>query len=293
MVISRNDLSNLTEAGSKMNVIMYNLGASGLKVSLVEIGQVGSNNSTRGKKQEIHSLSILADSSTSQVSALLFDQALTDIVADAYDKQLSRKGMPSIRTYPSAMVKVLKEANRFKETLSANKQSTFFIENILEGTDFRVPISREEFETKCAPFFQHLTAPIQEVLDKSGKTISDVHGLEILGGAIRVPKVQAIVKEFLDSVRLSLDHKIEPLEVNAHLNGDESMAFGAAFHAANISTIYRVKPVHFYDGYEFDLQVIVKGLQEGDSYFKESMLFPRKTRFGSKKSVAFKHDKDL
>jgi hypoxia up-regulated 1 len=44
------------------------------------------------------------------------------------------------------MVKVLKEANRFKETLSANKQSTFFIENILDGSDFRVAISREEFE---------------------------------------------------------------------------------------------------------------------------------------------------
>ena len=41
--------------------------------------------------------------------------------------------------------------------------------------------------------------------------------------------------------------------VSAHLNGDESMAFGAAFMAANISTIYKVKPVHFYDGYEFDI----------------------------------------
>lgn len=87
------------------------------------------------------------------------------------------------------MVKVLKEANRFKETLSANKQSTFFIENILDGSDFRVAISREEFEQKCSPYFQHLTTPIQEVLNKSGVSILDVNGLEILGGAIRVPKV--------------------------------------------------------------------------------------------------------
>lgn len=41
------------------------------------------------------------------------------------------------------MVKVLKEANRFKETLSANKQATFFIENLLDCTDFKVTISRE------------------------------------------------------------------------------------------------------------------------------------------------------
>jgi len=45
----------------------------------------------------------------------------------------------------------------------------------------------------------------------------------------------------------------ENIVLSAHLNGDESMAFGAAFMAANMSTIYRVKPVHFYDGYDFDL----------------------------------------
>ena len=46
---------------------------------------------------------------------------------------------------------------------------------------------------------------------------------------------------------------MQNVDLSAHLNGDESMAFGAAFMAANISTIYRVKPVHFYDGYEFDM----------------------------------------
>lgn len=41
------------------------------------------------------------------------------------------------------MVKVVREANKFKETLSANKQAMFFVENILEGEDFRVTITRE------------------------------------------------------------------------------------------------------------------------------------------------------
>ena len=77
------------------------------------------------------------------------------------------------------------------------------------------------------------------------------------------------------------------LEVSAHLNGDESMAFGAAFMAANISTIYRVRPVHFYDGYEFDIQVIIKALNPEDDFYKQVILFPRKTRFGTKKSLAF------
>lgn len=75
--------------------------------------------------------------------------------------------------------------------------------------------------------------------------------------------------------------------LSAHLNGDESMAFGAAFMAANMSTIYRVKPVHFYDGYDFDIQLNIKGLDESDDFSKELNLFPRKSRFNSRKSVGF------
>lgn len=50
MTISRNDLSNVTQTGGAIRFIMYNLGASGLKVSLVEVGQVGNTTATRGKK---------------------------------------------------------------------------------------------------------------------------------------------------------------------------------------------------------------------------------------------------
>lgn len=71
MVISRNDLNNLTSADSKERIIMYNLGNSGVRASLVEIGQV--RNATKGKKDEVLSLSVLADSGSSEVSALVFD----------------------------------------------------------------------------------------------------------------------------------------------------------------------------------------------------------------------------
>lgn len=71
MAISRNDLSNLTSPNSKERIVMYNLGNSGLRVSLVEIGQV--RNATKGKKDEVLSLSVLADSGSSEVSALVFD----------------------------------------------------------------------------------------------------------------------------------------------------------------------------------------------------------------------------
>lgn len=51
MTISRNDLST-TNSTDKIRVIMYNLGASALKVSLVEIGKLETSNKG-GKSKDI------------------------------------------------------------------------------------------------------------------------------------------------------------------------------------------------------------------------------------------------
>ena len=40
-----------------------------------------------------------------------------------------------------------------------------------------------------------------------------------------------------------------------HLNGDESMALGAAFMAANLSNDIRVRPLWLSDGYDFSLKL--------------------------------------
>ena len=35
------------------------------------------------------------------------------------------------------------------------------------------------------------------------------------------------------------------------------MAFGAAFHAANYSHSFKVRPILLSDGYEFDVQMVI------------------------------------
>lgn len=39
------------------------------------------------------------------------------------------------------------------------------------------------------------------------------------------------------------------------MNGDESTALGAAFHAANYSASFRVKKIFLNDGYNFDVRI--------------------------------------
>ena len=70
-------------------------------------------------------------------------------------------------------------------------------------------------------------AALQDALAKANATVDDLHGVEIIGGGVRVPKIQEMLRDFSPLA----DEQVGPAELGLHLNGD-----GAAFHGANVST---------------------------------------------------------
>jgi hypoxia up-regulated 1 len=74
------------------------------------------------------------------------------------------------------------------------------------------------------------------------------------------------------------------------MNGDECMALGAAFHAANMSHSFKVRPIQLTDGFSFEMQMEIT---DDKGYNKNFTLFPYKKRYGAKKSIAFNHDENL
>ena len=48
---------------------------------------------------------------------------------------------------------------------------------------------------------------------------------------------------------------MDNLEAGQHLNGDEAMALGSAFYAANMSHSFRVRPIWMSDGFDFDIKL--------------------------------------
>jgi molecular chaperone DnaK (HSP70) len=87
------------------------------------------------------------------------------------------------------MVKLLRECNKVKEILSANKEMPFFSEGLLEGSDFRSQISRTKFEELSASLLNQVVKPIDVILSRANKTIEDIDAIELIGGGIRVPKI--------------------------------------------------------------------------------------------------------
>lgn len=75
--------------------------------------------------------------------------------------------------------------------------------------------------------------PVEDVLAKAGVSIEEVDMVELLGGGIRVPKIQELLQE-----------KLQKKDLGVHLNGDEAMCFGSAFIASNSSASFKVRKVY-------------------------------------------------
>ena len=274
-------------------VIFYNLGSNSLKVSLVEFKMENSTEKYE-KNKKYESFYVLSEAWDDQVSGYIFDLNIAKWLASEFDNQASRKGKKSITESPAAMAKLITQAKRAKEVLSANKETTVYLESLFEDRDFKTTVTRKKLEELNQAEFQKLTAPIQRVLDLAGKTLGDVDVVEVLGGALRVPKVQQTIQDYLGS----------SVELGAHMNGDEAMAMGTSFYAASLSASFKTRVVYMNDGLNYPIFATIRNLGDEDvdetedeateeRFEKNTTLFTIKQRLGSKKALAFTHDKDL
>lgn len=151
----------------------------------------------------------------------------------------------------------------------------------MDDIDFKVLIERSTFESICRQLIEKIPVQIEKVLNKAGKQVSDINAIEIIGGGVRIPMVQARLSEFFQGK-----------EIGAHLNGDEAMASGAVFQAANYSSLYRVRPIWLYDGFDYGIKVVVKLLESGE-VIEERNLFEKNDYFGKRASFEINERKNL
>lgn len=118
-----------------------------------------------------------------------YDLVIANHFAEQIDALPNRKGKSSFKNNRKGMVKLLKECNKVKEILSANKEMPFFSEGLLEGNDFKSAITRAKFEELSADLLAKIVVPIEIVLARANKTIDDIDEIELIGGGIRVPKI--------------------------------------------------------------------------------------------------------
>jgi len=290
--------------------LFYNMGASSLQVEIVKLFQYELKSGV-GKPKPVPALQVLAKTWDSTLGGLAWDNVLVEYFADEFNKawrKASGDESKDIRTVQRPMTKLRIAANKAKHVLSANTEYPIHMDSLHDDISLHLVVTRDDFEKMTEPLLERATKPVLEALALADMTVTNLTGIELLGGGMRVPSVQTKLTEVLDPVVLGL-----------HMNADESMALGAAFGGANVSTAFRVRPVGMTDITPFAQQITLTNLPAGDAedgasggwfrksqkkeeekkdddeeeWNKKATLFKANSKMGIKKTIAFTHDKDV
>eukprot|EP00455_Lapot_gusevi_P038029 TRINITY_DN4264_c0_g2_i1.p1 TRINITY_DN4264_c0_g2~~TRINITY_DN4264_c0_g2_i1.p1 ORF type:complete len:890 (-),score=423.85 TRINITY_DN4264_c0_g2_i1:69-2738(-) len=278
------------DANKTANVVFYNMGASSTKVSLVKysayLSKVGKTNKTVGQFE------VKAEAHDETLGGTAFDLRLAHKFGNEFMAKLKKQGdSTDIFTLPRVTARLKQTANRIKEVLSANKETPVYIESLYNDIDFVTMANQDDLHNIAVDLFDRVVKPLEKLLKDSGISPKNIDNFVLVGGGTRIPRVQALLKEFL--ARDALDQ---------NLNGDEAPALGASFRAANLSALFRVRHIGMTDITSFPVGVRFSDLtpateqasEDGAKGFtKRVSVFSRFNSLGKRKSVSFSHDNDL
>lgn len=192
---------------AEKNVIVFDLGGGTFDVSLLTI-----DNGV---------FEVLATNGDTHLGGEDFDQR----IMQHFIKLYQRKTGHDLTTDQRSLAKLRRECEKAKRTLSSTLSTKIEIESLFNGVDFVEVFTRAKFEELNADLFKRTLIPVQKVLDDSGLSKEEIDEVVLVGGSTRIPKIQELVKTFLGK---------EPAK---GINVDESIAYGAAVHAAVIGGV--------------------------------------------------------
>uniref|UniRef100_A0A914NH58 Hypoxia up-regulated protein 1 n=1 Tax=Meloidogyne incognita TaxID=6306 RepID=A0A914NH58_MELIC len=152
-----------------------------------------------------------------------------DYLIEQFRKQHSNL-KDDIAENPQAMAKLLKEAGKVKQVLSANTETFAQIESVFQDLDFRTKITREQLEEMFVEFEERYMLPIKNGLEMAKIEVDKLDKILLMGAGTRVPKIQEMLTKFFDGKQLS-----------RNLNTDEAVALGAIYQAALESKVFIIK----------------------------------------------------
>ena len=145
-------------------VIFFNMGGKDTEVSLVKYSTIidPSNNKT------YEHVEILAEASDPYLGGENLDMILLNMMAERFNDLKERKGQKDVRESQRTVKRMLKEAIKVKDILSANKQMQVKLGELMDYVSLITTIERKDLEEAATSFFDRVQYPIQSVLKKAG-----------------------------------------------------------------------------------------------------------------------------
>ncbi|CAG8547088.1 10628_t:CDS:2 [Paraglomus occultum] len=162
---------------------------------------------------------ILGTAHSSQVGGNAFD----DLLVAHFSSEFKRKTGIDISSNKRALTKLKSAVESTKKTLSSSTTALCSVESLAEGIDFNGNINRTRFEIMSRKLFDKCVEFVKEAISNVGIEPVSVEEVIFIGGAIRIPKLQARIRDIFSHPSTVIRQELEP---------DEVISYGCAYQAS-------------------------------------------------------------
>ena len=190
-------------------ICVFDLGGGTFDVSILEVGD--------------ELVEVLSTNGDTHLGGDNFDEVLIDYIAAEFQKE---QGI-DLRKDPMALQRLREAAEKAKKELSSQQTTDinlpFITADASGAKHLQLSISRSKFEELIDPLVERCRQPVLNALKDAKLKPSDIHEVVLVGGSIRVPKVQKLVRDMFGK------------EPHQGVNPDEVVSLGAAIQGGIIS----------------------------------------------------------
>ena len=188
-------------------IMVYDLGGGTFDVSILEISS--------------GVIEVLATAGNNHLGGDDFDQCVVDYLV----KEFKKEHRLDLSRDPAAMQRIREAAEKAKIELSSMKETTISLPYIAVGKEgplhLETTLTRAKFNDLTSHLVQATRGPMDQAINDSGVSISQISKVLMVGGSSRIPAVQELVQ----TVTGRLPFK--------GINPDECVAMGPASRAAS------------------------------------------------------------
>ena len=168
-------------------------------------------------------IEVLATAGNNHLGGDDFDQCIVDYLVSEFKKQTKI----DLTRDPAAMQRVREAAEKAKIELSSMTQTTVEQPYIAVGKQgplhMEIPLTRAKFNDLTYHLVQATREPVNQAINDSGVSISQISKVLMVGGSSRIPAVQDLVQSMTGSLPFK------------GINPDECVAMGACLQAGVLS----------------------------------------------------------
>ena len=186
----------------KKNICVFDLGGGTFDVTILEIDN--------------NKFTVKAIGGDSHLGGIDFDNELIKYCIEKFKEENDI----DISNDQKALRRLKVACEKAKIDLSNLLQTNIDLENLYNGIDFNLTISKIDFENICESYFNKAITILKETIKDSNILENEIDNVVLVGGSTRIPKVEEMLNQFFG------ENKI----LNS-INKDEAVAYGATYYS--------------------------------------------------------------